>query len=97
MYSYFSHRSAGSRAVMYVSRLCRSAGVIVAVCAIAMFGTCKRSQAATVDAWNVHSGGSWNIGANWSTGNKPTIAEDATIGPIATSATSPASIARVHR
>jgi autotransporter-associated beta strand protein len=58
-----------------------------------MFDTCKRSQAATVDAWNVHSGGSWNIGANWSTGNKPTIAEDATIGPIATSATSPASIA----
>ena len=93
MHSYFSHRSPGSRAALCAAPPCRSVGVIVIVCAIAMIGTCKRSQAATIDAWNVHSGGSWNIGANWSTGSIPTIAEDATIGPIATSITSPASIA----
>lgn len=58
-----------------------------------MIGTCRPSQAATIDAWNIHSGGSWNIGANWSTGSIPTVAEDATIGPVATSVSSPASIA----
>jgi autotransporter-associated beta strand protein len=62
------------------------------VCAIALISNCKRSQAATIDNWSVNSGGSWITGANWSTGNIPTIAEDATIGPIATSVSSSASI-----
>jgi autotransporter-associated beta strand protein len=46
----------------------------------------------TVDNWNVSGGGSWNTPGNWSTGSVPTIAEDASIGSIATSVTSPATI-----
>jgi autotransporter-associated beta strand protein len=89
----YSRRSPGSGwAVWHIALSCRSARVLAAVCVVATIALCKWSRAATVDNWNVHSGGSWNTGANWSTGSIPTIAEDATIGSIATSVTSPASI-----
>src|SRR4051812_2251882 len=92
MYSLFSHRIARTAVAMYAAQACRSASLMVIVCAIAMTGTCERTHAATVDNWNVNSGGSWNTGANWSTGSIPTIADDAVIGPVATSLSSPASI-----
>ena len=55
MNSYFSHRSARSRSAMHAAPRFRSAGLIVTFCAVAVTGTCKRIQAATVDGWNVHS------------------------------------------
>ena len=93
MNSFYSHRSVGSgSALVHTARQCRYATLIVVVGTVAIFGTYERSQSATIDNWKVNSGGSWNTGANWSTGSIPTIADDAIIGSIATSVTSPASI-----
>src|SRR5436190_20946935 len=93
MNSFYSHRSVGSgSALVHTARQCRYATLIVVVGTVAIFGTYERSQSATIDNWNVNSGGNWNSGANWSTGSIPTIADDAIIGSIATSVTSPASI-----
>jgi autotransporter-associated beta strand protein len=93
MNSFYSSRSVESgSALVRIARQCRYAILIVVVGAVAIFGTYERSQSATIDNWNVNSGGSWNTGANWSTGSIPTIAEDATIGSSATSLISPASI-----
>ncbi len=86
-----SHRSTRTFGVaLDAAPGCQSAAVIVLVCAVALTGTCKRANAATVDSWNLNTGGSWNTGANWSTGSIPTIADDASIGAIAVSITSPA-------
>jgi autotransporter-associated beta strand protein len=81
-----------NRAIAHLALPHRSAIAIVAVWAHTLFGTCNGIQAATNNNWNLSSGGSWNVGANWSTGSIPTVAENANLGPIATSVTSPVSI-----
>jgi autotransporter-associated beta strand protein len=87
---YFPHRARSGWSILHTGLLCGFADAVIAV--IAFFGTGNEGRAATADNWSVNTGGSWNIGANWSTGSIPTIADDATIGSIATSITSPASI-----
>jgi autotransporter-associated beta strand protein len=90
---YVRHSIRSSRALLYFTQRHQYTALKIAACALAMLGTYQQIQAATANNWNINSGGSWNVGANWSTGNIPTIAEDAVIGPIATSVSSPASIA----
>jgi autotransporter-associated beta strand protein len=81
------------RAAAYLPRLWPYDALIIAACLLATTGPSQQTRAATVDNWSLSSSGSWNVGGNWSTGSIPTIAEDAVIGQIATSATSPAVIA----
>jgi autotransporter-associated beta strand protein len=69
-----------------------SGGIVVLVSTFVVVSACQPAMAATVDNWSINSGGSWNVGTNWSTGSIPTMAEDAMIGSIATSVASPASI-----
>jgi autotransporter-associated beta strand protein len=86
-------RTASSRAVLRVTQRRQNAAIAIAACAVTICGTFQQAQAATTNNWNVNGGGSWNVGSNWSTGSIPTIAEDAVIGAIATSVSSPALIA----
>ncbi len=52
----------------------------------------QTASASTLNGWNVSGGGVWGSTLNWNTGHIPTSQEDATVGSIATSLTSPVTV-----